>query len=224
MADETTNRKNGKRASLLVFAAVLAMGGWARQPEGSTEGGAAPQPATQAATQAATQPASTRPVYPIAEKWHGTFKGTVELLRPGKTPAGAGGAAAGTSVMMELIVTPLPDKPGSVGWTIVYGEGEKRQARPYELNPVPGFKDRFVMDEKNGIFIDHALVGDVLVSQFRVGPTLLLSRFEMVAEGVLVEISSFQTQPSRKSKPDGMDLDVESYPATTVQRGLLRRQ
>jgi hypothetical protein len=179
-------------------------------------------PSSPAATQlSTTQPASTRPIVPLPEKWNGTYKGTVDLLRPGRavvTPDGS------STVAMELIVTPADGKPGTVSWTIVYGTGEKRQERPYELSAVPGYANRFLMDEKNGILIDHALIGEVLVSQFRVGTALLVSRFELVPEGVQVEISSFQTTPSRKSRPESANLEVESYPATTIQRGLLKRQ
>lgn len=179
---------------------------------------AAPEPAPAAATSPATQPATqpaTRPALPLPAHWHGHFVGTVELLRPGR-------GATADPVHMELIITPHADDPLKVGWTIVYGTGDARQERPYELAAVPGFPNRFLMDERNGIFVDHALFGSTLVSEFRVNATLLLSRFERTADGIHVEIYSFQTTPSRRSGPHGTDIDVESYPATTLQRGLLR--
>lgn len=123
---------------------------------------------------------------------------------------------------MELLITPHPDDPLKVGWTVIYGTGNDRQERAYELAAVPGYPNRFLMDEKNGILVDHALFGPTLVSEFRVNATLLLSRFERTPDGVHVEIYSFQTTPSRRSGPRGSDIDVESYPATTLQRGLLR--
>ena len=189
-----------------------------KPPAGPPAESVAGTPAGQAVG-ATTEPATTRPIVPLPDKWEGSYRGLVDLVRPGKPPGGPG-----TSVTMELIVTPLANKPGSVAWTIVYGEGPARQERPYELSPVPGFPGRFLMDEKNGILIDHALLGDTVVSQFRVGTALLMSRFELADDGVKIEIWSFQTTPSRKSKPEGMDLEVESYPSTVLQRGLLKRQ
>lgn len=126
---------------------------------------------------------------------------------------------------MGLIITPIPgtDIPNtSLNWTIVYGEGDQRQERPYRLDAIPGHPDRFLMDERNGILIDHALIGNALLSQFTVQGTLLYSRFERTAEGIEVEITTFQTKPTRKSSPAGTDIKVESFPTAAVQVGLLR--
>lgn len=176
-----------------------------------------PKPASPAPTTLPSTPPATRPATPLPSLWHGHYVGTVELLRPGR-------GATSDPVHMELLITPRPDDPLKVGWTIIYGTGDARQERPYELASVPGYTNRFLMDEKNGIFIDHALLGTSLVSQFRVGTTLLMSRFERTDDGIFVEIHSFQTTPSRVSQPEGANFDVESYPSTTVQRGRLKRQ
>jgi hypothetical protein len=124
---------------------------------------------------------------------------------------------------MEVHIIPIPET-AAVNFTIIYGVGDKRQERPYRLDPVPGRPARFVMDERNGIFVDHALLDDMLLAQFAVGTSVLISRFELTDKGLGVEIISSQAEPHRKSKPKGTEIEVQSYPVLTRQHGVLARQ
>lgn len=60
-----------------------------------------------------------------------------------------------------------------------------------------------MIDEKNGIVLDAALVGGALVSQFRVGNNLLLTRYEprLGGDRLPFEIVVFAADDVRKTEP-----------------------
>lgn len=118
--------------------------------------GLAEDPAPTTKAKPAKEPAHT-PTLPKA--WHGIWKGRCKT-----------GNLRGTSIdfAMELHVEPIEGRDAWT-WTIVYGEGAKRQVRPYELLPVAGSKGHFRVDEKNSIVIDSYLLGDTLYARFELG-------------------------------------------------------
>lgn len=201
----------------LLTAGLSAGVGQDARPAGSPAEGNLSQNAAPAATNpATTTPATTRAVVPLPAKWHGKYVGELEASsadRPGaiqKVPA-------------ELTVTPIEGTP-DVSWTLHYTV-PGQPVRKYMLKAVPGFPGRHLMDEGNGILIDHALVGDKLMCQFTASGALLTSSFELREGGVYFEIiSSNLTKPRRTSAAvPGANFTVESYPVRNVQRGLLKR-
>jgi hypothetical protein len=145
--------------------------------------------------------------------WQGSWKGTLKI-----TPV----KGAAQKVAMELHALPTRDNKANT-WRIVYGSGEKRQTRNYELAPVANKPGKFLLDEKNGIVLDCRLVGSVLYSQFKVNDNLILSRYERRGESLLVEMVSYNTRSPRASDVKGGDIKVESYTLLSVQTAELRR-
>src|SRR3954454_8233659 len=114
---------------------------------------------------------------PLSAAWDGVWKGGCQL-------EGADGTKP-QEVAMELHVGDLAG--GKKTWKIVYGTGDKRRPRPYELAPVEGKPGRFVIDEKNGLLIDYQLLGDRLYGAFTVDDSLVVARFERRGDGLHVE-------------------------------------
>ena len=69
---------------------------------------------------------------PLPSSWHGTYAGMFSVE----------GDSAVDPFRGELRIAPI-EGSASVSWTLIYGEGEARQVRPYELVPVPGAPGRF---------------------------------------------------------------------------------
>jgi hypothetical protein len=121
-----------------------------------------------------------------------------------------------------LEIRPIEGRPADVTWTLTY-VAEQRQERPYELKAVPGFPGRFLMDEKNGILIDHVLYADTLACQFTVANSLLTATYELREDGVFFEVVTSALARPRRSGVENTDIKVDSFPLRSVQRGLLKR-
>ena len=142
--------------------------------------------------------------------WEGAWKGSCVLVRDGKTAM---------RFPMELHVAPREDS-ARWEWRIVYGEGERRQVRPYEILPVEGDANRFVIDENNGILIDSYLENERLHSRFRVGKSSLEVTYARRGDELDVTITTFGTEPVRTS---GGEANVSTFALRAVQRGTLKR-
>lgn len=153
------------------------------------------------------------PIAPgLPAEWHGVWKGRcVSEDATGRTQEFA----------MELHIRPIAE--GKLAWQIVYGEGERRQVRPYELHVDPARPGKLVMDEKNGILLDCQRFGSILQCQFQVDKNLIVSRDELTSEGIRVEITTFDAAAPRATSANAGRFQVRSFPAKAIQRGLLRR-
>jgi len=154
------------------------------------------------------------PAEKFPASWEGAWKGPCITVRKGKTPL---------RFPMELHVARREGKPGWT-WRIVYGEGAKRQVRPYELVPVEGEPNHFVIDEKNSILIDAYFQDDTLRSRFRVADSSLEVTYARKGDTTLdVTITTFSAKPARTSGGKGNIPAVDSYALRAVQRGALTR-
>jgi hypothetical protein len=145
--------------------------------------------------------------------WDGIWRGTLAIITPdGKSQ----------ELAMELHVLPVAGSNRKT-WKILYGEGARQSTRPYEIGPVAGEAGRFVVDEKNGLFIDNHLVGKTLYSQFMVSDSLVTTRFENLGDSMRVELLLFTITDPRRTKLTGRDMEVASYRFNTVQKGILKR-
>ncbi|MDJ0976174.1 MAG: hypothetical protein QNJ98_17065 [Planctomycetota bacterium] len=150
-------------------------------------------------------------VFPAS--WQGSWKGKAELIRGGKTAM---------QFAMELHVEPLE---GSDGWTwrIVYGEGDKRQVRPYELLSVDAAAGHYRIDEKNSIEIESFLENDNLRSRFWVADNVIEATYARDGDTLTVTLTTFGAKPARMSGGEGRVPPVASYALRSVQRAVLRR-
>lgn len=146
----------------------------------------------------------------LPANWHGTWAGTltVNALNP-KTQ----------TVPVTLEIAPDKDGPGFV-WKTTYGDARKT-VKDYRLIPgkTPG---TFTLDEKNGIVLEERLAGNVLTSTFEVGGTLLVSRYELTADAIKLEILSFGKATETGGK-DGVPV-VKNLPLVGVQTAGLKKK
>lgn len=150
--------------------------------------------------------------------WDGVWKGMTVIDKATGTPE---------QVAMELHVSAIPGS-NSKSWKILYGTGPQQTTRNYEIAPVANQPNHFIIDEKNGLFIDNQLIGNVLYSSFLVNGNLVSTRFELKKDQILVEITMFDSNDARKSKLNqllnGKELEVSAYRMKIVQHGVLTRQ
>ena len=150
----------------------------------------------------------------LPAEWNGVWKGiTVNATADGKRE----------EIPMELHVQSMPESAVKT-WKILYGKGAEQTTRPYEIMPVSGEQNRFVVDEKNGLFLDNQLVGRVLYSQFMVTTNLVTTRFELKGDEIRVEMIMFDLRSPRQSKLTGGNIEVASYRFRSAQFGILKRE
>ncbi len=158
-----------------------------------------------------TDAANEAPTFPAA--WLGTWSGTATVTLPdGKQPF---------KTEMTLTIEPLPDSDG-VSWAIDYHQ--EAGVRAYELLPEQAQPGRYQLDEKNGIVIPNALVGDTLYSSFTVGKAQLITRTRRMAnETLLFEIMTFPAADSATTSNQNGVPAVGTRALKSIQRATLRR-
>lgn len=158
----------------------------------------------------ASEPAKAEATFPAT--WVGVWKGACDLIRGGKTAM---------QFPMELHVAPL--EAGRYTWTIVYGEGAKKQVRRYELLPVEGRADHFRIDEKNGIVLDAFLENDRLRNRFGVMDNVIEATYAREGDALTVTLTTFGGKPLATTGGKAGVPPVTSFALKAVQRGVLRR-
>lgn len=142
-----------------------------------------------------------------APDWAGTWRGTlVNLpLRPGATVV---------NVTMELGALPTTDST-CVRWRTTYAERDTvRGVKDYRLCRGTGPADLYV-DEGGGVRLAAQLLGDVLVSAFKVRDILLTTQLRVRGDTLEEEIFSIGDRPAT----DGL----VTLTARSVQRLTLTR-
>lgn len=149
----------------------------------------------------------------LTEKWMGDYIGTLTSTNlEGKT----------ADFHMELHIAMNEDS--TYNFTIVYGKDEQRQERAYLL--IPSGKNKFVLDEKNGILLDMSLGPDRLTSVFEVQGSLLHVSYILEKKGIRFELTS-STEGAITGGNVSEDQEipsVTSYKTTSYQSAFLKRQ
>jgi len=105
------------------------------------------------------------PIFRFPNTWIGDWKGELKIYSY---------EGLKQVVPMELHIHPLANLL-RYSWTIVYDT----VPRNYELVRLDSSKNSFAIDEKNGILINSAAMGNQLISRFEVEGNLLESVYEM---------------------------------------------
>lgn len=111
-------------------------------------------------------PAPTDPLH----AWLGTWSGTATNHRPDGTTY---------DFPMTLEIVPVGDQTDHYTWTITYGEGERRQVRPYELIVIDAPSGRYAIDEQNSIVLDTTMLDGALYSQFEIEGVRLTTSYRL---------------------------------------------
>jgi hypothetical protein len=147
------------------------------------------------------------------QNWYGKWKGTLVIYNnKGKVQ----------EIAMELHVEPT-DSANRCKMTLVYGEGEDVNVRPYDLVTIDAENGHYQTDEKNTIYLDDYYIDGVLYSRFEVMGNLLLSRIEKRGDKLYFEIVSGKLETIATTGNDEANEipPVNSYKITVSQRAEL---
>ena len=149
-------------------------------------------------------PWQATPQSPLTGTWVGHLVNLPE--RPG---------AAAVDVTVEI--GPVPTTADDcTGWKTTYREsGVVKQVKDYRLCRTAGPGD-FVIDEGGGVRLPARWIGDVLVSTFKVGQTLLVTHTRVRGDTLEEEILTMDDRPA--------STDLVTLVPTGIQRLSLRRQ
>jgi len=144
----------------------------------------------------------------LLSKWHGTWHGVMNnTIKSGKT------------MKVPVVFEVLPSKgKADLMWRKTYGEGDKKIVKDYRLVQLPKHKDRFVVDEQNGIKLGMRKVGDVMYGCFAIKKQVYTARYELRKDTLTFEITV--AEPSGEQQPHG----VQDYRTTVVQAATLTRK
>lgn len=124
----------------------------------------------------------------------------------------------------SMEIQPLNTSDERYQWKSVYDFGgiSPTEVRDYELH----FEgDHYVVDEKNGLFLDYYVNGNALYSSFAFGGQIVSVRYEFQGNRVSIEMPLFANYVFRKTCfPSNAAICVESLPLNSVQRCELFRQ
>lgn len=126
-------------------------------------------------------------------------------------------------VNMQLIIG-LSDTAGQYTWQLIYGR-KNEDNRPYLLKAVDTSRGHWIIDERDGIILDHYWTGNRFTGAFTVQSTTILNSFWLEGDRLLVEFFSAGTTPVRKSGGASKEVPVvESYGIKSFQKALLRKR
>ena len=167
----------------------------------------------------------------LPEAWMGVWVGETQSRTPGtpsapRTPESHDAPATSvTSFRTELRIAPTED-PDRFTWVIIYGEGDARQVRPYEIVVIDRERGRYVIDEKNSIMIDMTLVAfegaSSLRSIFELGDVRIVASYTLRDGAIEMEFGTFGAHDDRVSGGEGQIPEVRSSTLRAAQRGVLR--
>ena len=128
---------------------------------------------------------------------------------------------------MALEIAPT-DRADVFTWIIIYEEGSLQTKRNYELKTLNAKEGLYVIDEKNTIFIEAYHFNNQLISHFEVKNNELTSIYEKQGDYLIFNIIMGKNKPVSETggkEFEGKEIpEVKSYPISTTQRAILKRQ
>lgn len=150
----------------------------------------------------------------IPADWVGKWAGKLNIVNSqGNTNA----------VNMELHIS-RHDSTDRWNWTIVYGEGERRQERKYQLLSQKPAKGWYKIDEKNGIILDAFFAQNTLANIFEVENNMLTTLYRREGKHLVFEVFMCVTKSPNLTGGNKPDVPVvRSYPVRVLQRAVLKK-
>jgi len=125
---------------------------------------------------------------------------------------------------MEFHLQPT-DSIGKYEYKLVYGAGDQRQERPYNLIAKDTASGSYIVDENNGIILHDKVIDNRMYALFEVGGSLLTTFITFEKDHMIFEIVATNTAEKQLSYANNEEkTEVISYPITTVQRAVLQKQ
>jgi hypothetical protein len=130
----------------------------------------------------------------------------------------------GSSIPMELHLLPT-DIKNEYKYTLVYIVNGERQERLYTLKRIDAANGIYVLDENNGITIDAVAWDNKLYMMFEVEGSLLTTQLTFEGDQMIFEITFTRKDAANKSATtDEKSIEVLSYPVSTIQKAILKKQ
>ena len=156
--------------------------------------------------------------YLFPEDWLGIWSGTLEIYNQK-------GVTQSLEMGLEIEKTDTVDV---YDWTIIYGSDSTAQRREYQLIAIDTSKGHYMVDEKNGIFLDGYHMHDAFVSVFEVMDNTLVIAYERNMEGMNFTVDVFPSKEigiSGDTLINGQEIpEVKSFQYTGRQRAVLNKK
>jgi hypothetical protein len=152
----------------------------------------------------------------LQEAWLGLWKGKLEIFDTRSVKQTI-------TIQMELEINRIDSTKWQ--WKMVYGEGEKKDVRDYELILKNAEKGHYIIDEKNTISMDMQLHYRHFTSFFSVDSALLCITYTLKDDKTLVfeVISASEKEKYTTGKGDKEIPFVVSYPCKGYQKAVLHK-
>lgn len=125
---------------------------------------------------------------------------------------------------MEFHLQPT-DSIGKYEYKLVYGTGDQRQERPYNLIAKDAASGSYIVDENNGIILHDKVIDNRMYALFEVGGNMLTTFITFEKDHMIFEIAVTNTAEKQLSYAnDEEKTKVISYPISAVQRAVLQKQ
>ena len=154
----------------------------------------------------------------LPAQWYGHYKGELSIL----------GLDGNTLLFpMEFILSNIDDS--TANWVIIYGEDSLRQEREYRI--IQTKKNRFMIDEQNGIILSCNRFNNQMVSIFEVQGSLIHAvytfekkkmRFDLTASTNRLETGRVSQLSADSTNNEAIPL-VYTYATTSHQWAELKR-
>ena len=156
--------------------------------------------------------------YLFPEDWLGIWSGTLEIYNQK-------GVTQSLEMGLEIEKTDTVDV---YDWTIIYGSDSTAQRREYQLIAIDTSKGHYMIDEKNGIFLDGYHMHDAFVSVFEVMDNTLVIAYERNMQEMNFTVDVFPSQEigiSGDTLINGQEIpEVKSFQYTGRQRAVLNKK
>lgn len=154
--------------------------------------------------------------FKFPEDWYGSYSGELKLWNAEK------GNHMSLPMVLEISKTEDSTKTRWYSSSKYMGKDVIKDYVIITHDSLP--KNHFLMDENNGIYLDHVLLDDAFYDYFEVSGTGLYGITRRVPEGIEFEIASFPLGSPRYSRYNGYDFSVDtiiSYPVINTQKVVL---
>ena len=156
--------------------------------------------------------------YSFPEDWLGEWSGPLNIYNhQGLTQ----------TIDMGLEIS-ASDSTENYNWTIIYGSDSTAQRREYELVAIDTSLGHYMIDEKNGIFLDLYHIHDEAISVFDVMGNSLLISYKRGDDKMIFTVEVF---PSKEVRISGDTIineqeipEVKSFKLTSKQTAVLQKK
>lgn len=149
------------------------------------------------------------------KSWEGRYTGILEIFNTGKSKP--------QEVEMELIIEQVGLDSDKWEWKIIYGENKIKGMREYQLIVKDREKGKYIIDERNSIFLDAQFINGKLFSRFSVMGNLILATYKKEGEYIHFEILSGNTKVGEYTGGEGETPNVGNYDINVSQTAKLKK-